>query len=180
MEQAESSSNSPRVFTREKWFVQLGMAARGIACCSKCGTSGRIVMQAPAFELPKRCAHLGKVALRHVCAFSPKRSLPLQPALHFTALPDRNPNPRATWPLSRLKSSYKNGLRSLQLSSHQPEKSPHRGASMKKTASVFLLAAMLLSLEQAQANDKRGAVPSKVLSAKTIYVDNQTNDAELQ
>jgi hypothetical protein len=137
-------------------------------------------MQAPAFELPKRCAHLGKVALRHVCAFSPKRSLPLQPALHFSALPDRNPEPRATWPLSRLKSSYKNRLRSLQLSSHQPEKSPHRGASMKKTASVFLLAAMLLSLEQAQANDKRGAVPSKVLSAKTIYVDNQTNDAELQ
>src|SRR6266404_4696292 len=28
------------------------MAARGIACCSKCGTSGRIVMQVPAFELP--------------------------------------------------------------------------------------------------------------------------------
>ena len=32
----------------------------------------------------------------------------------------------------------------------------------------------------ARANEKRGAVPSKVLSAKTIYVDNQTNDAELQ
>ena len=48
MDQAESSSDSPRVFTREKWFVQLGSAARGIACCSKCGTSGRIVMQAAA------------------------------------------------------------------------------------------------------------------------------------
>ena len=28
------------------------MAARGIACRSKCGTSGRIVMQVPAFKLP--------------------------------------------------------------------------------------------------------------------------------
>jgi aryl-alcohol dehydrogenase-like predicted oxidoreductase len=35
MEQAESSSDFPRVFTTEKWFVQLGMPARGIACCSK-------------------------------------------------------------------------------------------------------------------------------------------------
>src|SRR5258708_35186679 len=52
MEQAESNPDSPRVFTREKWFVQLGMAARGIACCSKLGTSGRIVMQVPAFKLP--------------------------------------------------------------------------------------------------------------------------------
>src|SRR5882762_809578 len=40
MEQAESNPDSPRVFTREKWFVQLGMAACGIACCSKCGISG--------------------------------------------------------------------------------------------------------------------------------------------
>src|SRR5229473_2200774 len=52
MEQAESNLDSLRVFTTEKWFVQLGMAARGIACCSKCGTSGRIVMQVPAFKLP--------------------------------------------------------------------------------------------------------------------------------
>src|SRR5229473_1187726 len=37
MAKAESSSDSPRVFTREKWSVQLGTAARGIACCSKCG-----------------------------------------------------------------------------------------------------------------------------------------------
>src|SRR6267378_908612 len=51
MEQAESNMDSLRVFTREKWFVQLGMAARGIACCSKCGTSSRIVMQVPAFKL---------------------------------------------------------------------------------------------------------------------------------
>src|ERR1700686_2080842 len=52
MEQAESNPDSLRVFTTEKWFVQLGMAARGIACCSKCGASGKIAMQAPAFELP--------------------------------------------------------------------------------------------------------------------------------
>src|SRR6267142_1086041 len=52
MEQAEPNPDSLRVFTREKWFVQLGMAARGIACCSKLGTSDRIVMQAPAFKLP--------------------------------------------------------------------------------------------------------------------------------
>src|SRR6267154_1096432 len=36
MEQAESNPDSLRVFTTERWFVQLGMAARGIACCSKC------------------------------------------------------------------------------------------------------------------------------------------------
>jgi hypothetical protein len=59
-------------------------------------------------------------------------------------------------------------------------KSPHRGASMKKIASAFFLALMFLSLQVSQANDKPGALPSKVLSAKTVYVDNQTNDAELQ
>ena len=32
----------------------------------------------------------------------------------------------------------------------------------------------------AQANEKKGTVSAKVLAAKTIYVDNQTNDAELQ
>src|ERR1700724_3078482 len=52
MEQAESNPDSLRVFTRERWFVQLGMGARGIACCSKCGTSGKIVMQMSAFKLP--------------------------------------------------------------------------------------------------------------------------------
>jgi hypothetical protein len=51
---------------------------------------------------------------------------------------------------------------------------------MKKTMSVFFVAVMLLGFEIAHANDKRGTVPSKVLSARTIYVDNQTNDAELQ
>jgi hypothetical protein len=47
MEQAESNLDSLRVFTTEKWFVQLGMAVRGIACCSKYGTAGRIAMQMP-------------------------------------------------------------------------------------------------------------------------------------
>jgi hypothetical protein len=42
MEQAESNPDSLRVFTTEKWFVQLGMAARGIVCSSKCGTSGKM------------------------------------------------------------------------------------------------------------------------------------------
>src|SRR5258708_1714009 len=47
MEQAESNLDSLRVSTTEKWFVQLGMAARGIACCSsavKSGCSGGNVM----------------------------------------------------------------------------------------------------------------------------------------
>src|ERR1700694_5924611 len=47
MEQAESNLDSLRVFTTEKWFVQLGMAAGGIACCSsavKSGCSGGKVM----------------------------------------------------------------------------------------------------------------------------------------
>jgi hypothetical protein len=51
---------------------------------------------------------------------------------------------------------------------------------MKKITAAFLFAAMVLSLEIAHARDKRGTVPSKVLSAKTIFVDNQTNDAEIQ
>src|SRR6266550_1850600 len=47
MEQAESNPDSLRVFTTERWFVQSGMAARGIACCSKCGeiwrSGGRVM-----------------------------------------------------------------------------------------------------------------------------------------
>jgi hypothetical protein len=30
----------------------LGKSGLRIACCSKCGTSGRIVMQVPAFKRP--------------------------------------------------------------------------------------------------------------------------------
>jgi len=41
-----------RVLTTKKWFVQSDMAACGIASCSKRGTSGRIVMQVPAFKRP--------------------------------------------------------------------------------------------------------------------------------
>lgn len=32
----------------------------------------------------------------------------------------------------------------------------------------------------ARANERKGTVPARILAAKTIYVDNQTNDAELQ
>jgi len=51
---------------------------------------------------------------------------------------------------------------------------------MQKTTSVFLGMAMLAGLGLAQARDQRAAVPSKVISARTIYVDNETNDAEIQ
>ena len=51
---------------------------------------------------------------------------------------------------------------------------------MKKMTFVFFLALMFLSVAVSQANEKRGAVPAKVLSAKTVYVDNQTTDSELQ
>jgi hypothetical protein len=51
---------------------------------------------------------------------------------------------------------------------------------MKKMACVLFIAMMSLGFGISQANEKRGAVPLKVLSAKTIYVDNQTNDAERQ
>jgi len=51
---------------------------------------------------------------------------------------------------------------------------------VKKMTSVFFFALVLFSVERSQANEKRGAVPERVLSAKTIYVDNQTTDAELQ
>ncbi|HEY2547136.1 MAG TPA: hypothetical protein VGI46_13805 [Candidatus Acidoferrum sp.] len=48
------------------------------------------------------------------------------------------------------------------------------------TTSVLSVTAMLLGFGLAHATDKPGAVPAKVISAKTIYVDNQTNDAEIQ
>jgi hypothetical protein len=51
---------------------------------------------------------------------------------------------------------------------------------MKRMTFVFFLALMFLSVAVSQANEKRGAVPAKVFSAKTVYVDNQTADAELQ
>jgi hypothetical protein len=71
MEQAESSSDSPRVFTREKWFVQLGMAACGIACCSKCGTSGRIteIQYSPKIK----AEHLARKAIVYLRQSSDKQ-----------------------------------------------------------------------------------------------------------
>ncbi len=51
---------------------------------------------------------------------------------------------------------------------------------MKTTFSVIVFAALLLALDTTHAKDKHSAVPSKVLSARTIFVDNETNDAELQ
>jgi len=52
--------------------------------------------------------------------------------------------------------------------------------SMSKMTSIFLAAGMLMVPALAQANERKAPVPTKVLAAKTIYVDNQTNDAELQ
>src|SRR5580700_312707 len=51
MEQAESNPDSLRVFTTERWFVQLGMAARGIACCFKCGEIWLLGRQVMANEI---------------------------------------------------------------------------------------------------------------------------------
>src|SRR5260370_1135186 len=48
MEQAESNLDSLRVFTTEKWFVQLDMAAAWIACCSKCGGCSQDAAPDPA------------------------------------------------------------------------------------------------------------------------------------
>ncbi len=52
--------------------------------------------------------------------------------------------------------------------------------SKNKWMSGIFVAVLLLGVGIAQANDRREVVPAKVLSAKTIYVDNQTNDAEIQ
>lgn len=52
--------------------------------------------------------------------------------------------------------------------------------SKNRWMSVTFVALLFLSVWIAQANDKREAVPAKVLAAKTVYVDNQTNDAEIQ
>ena len=44
----------------------------------------------------------------------------------------------------------------------------------------IVLAIFLLSPPLAHANDKRPSLPTNVLSARTVYVDNQTTSAELQ
>jgi hypothetical protein len=51
---------------------------------------------------------------------------------------------------------------------------------MKKMASIFLTSTMLLGFEIGHTKDKHAAVSTRILSARTIYVDNETNDAELQ
>ena len=54
---------------------------------------------------------------------------------------------------------------------------PHLSAF---SSALVILATSLLSTPLAQANDKRPSLPTSVLSARTIYVDNQTTSAELQ
>jgi hypothetical protein len=54
---------------------------------------------------------------------------------------------------------------------------PHLSAF---SSALVILATSLLSPPLAQANDKRPSLPTSVLSARTIYVDNQTTSAELQ
>jgi hypothetical protein len=53
---------------------------------------------------------------------------------------------------------------------------------MKTFAQIFftVLVLMLFGPETAQAKDKRASLPTSVLSARTVYVDNQTTSAELQ
>jgi hypothetical protein len=119
-----------------------------------------------------------KIALHKLRRFALRRRR--RSGIHFPTLADRAVKLRVTWPLSRLTSSYLDRLRSIEWNPHQPKNCPSRGVSMKKTTSVFFVAAMLLGLEIAHAKDKRSTVPSKILSARTIFVDNQTNDAEFQ
>jgi hypothetical protein len=51
---------------------------------------------------------------------------------------------------------------------------------MKTLALVFVAGVMLVGPEVARGNTKTAGVPEKVLAARKIYVENQTNDAELQ
>lgn len=51
---------------------------------------------------------------------------------------------------------------------------------MKTIASMFAAAVMLVAPAITQANKKYVPLPSKVLSAKTIYVENRTTDGTLQ
>jgi len=50
----------------------------------------------------------------------------------------------------------------------------------KRVMFVPSLTAILLTAGLTQANEKPAAIPQKVISARTIYVDNQTNDTGLQ
>jgi hypothetical protein len=50
---------------------------------------------------------------------------------------------------------------------------------MKKSPLVHLIVVILFAAGLAYAKDKHSPLPAGVLSARTIYVDNQTNDASL-
>src|SRR6266446_2749919 len=47
-------------------------------------------------------------------------------------------------------------------------------------SALLVLPIFLLSPPLAHANDKRPSLPTSILSARTVYVDNQTTSAELQ
>jgi len=47
-------------------------------------------------------------------------------------------------------------------------------------SALIVLATFLPSLPLARANDKRLSLPASVLTARTVYLDNQTTSAELQ
>src|SRR5580658_8589023 len=94
-----------------------------------------------------------KIALHKLRRFALRRRR--RSGIRFPTLADRAVKLRVTWPLSRLTSSYLDRLRSIEWNPHQPKNCPSRGVSMKKTTSVFFVAAMLLGLEIAHAKDKR-------------------------
>jgi len=48
------------------------------------------------------------------------------------------------------------------------------------TSALLVLATVLLLPPLARTNEKRPSLPTSVLSARTVYVDNQTTSAELQ
>jgi hypothetical protein len=52
---------------------------------------------------------------------------------------------------------------------------PHLSVSASTVLAIFLL-----SPELARASEKRPSLPTSVLNARTVYVDNQTTSAELQ
>src|SRR5215470_15812838 len=51
---------------------------------------------------------------------------------------------------------------------------------MKTAALVFVAGAMLLAPQGARTNTKAVAVPEKALAARKIFVENRTNNAEIQ
>src|ERR1700680_5082642 len=78
MEQAESNPDSLRVFTTERWFVQLGMAACGNASWSSARVSGRIFAagdnQGQGLSLPFASSDAGNVRVSGPSQASDKES----------------------------------------------------------------------------------------------------------